>query len=163
MKEVRDADNNVVTTGVVGVGFAPFFVVFPEDWFADGEVIVGEKNEVYPLRILGNPIMEGTDAIYRVELMGNVSTGMPIEELAFGKRFSKDYAPVEREMSRQVGDVRYTSPIAMRNEFSQIRKQHKVPGSMLDKKLACGIPLVDKGGNKMVKNMWIKIVCSLAA
>ena len=44
----------------------------------------------------------------------------------------------------KVGDVRFTSPISMRNEWSTIRIQHKVPGSMLNKKLAVGIPMVSQ-------------------
>lgn len=34
--EARDENGNVVTeaTGMVGVGTAPFYLVFPEDWFA---------------------------------------------------------------------------------------------------------------------------------
>ena len=48
---------------MVGAGTAPFYLVFPEDWFADGEVIVGNLNEVYQFRILGNPRMEGTNAV----------------------------------------------------------------------------------------------------
>lgn len=153
--EVRDDGNNIVTSGMIGVGTSPFYVIFPEDWFADGNVIVGEKNEVYPLRVLGDARMEGQNAVYKVELMGGVTSGMPVEELAYGKRFSVDYSPVERELSRAVGDVRYTSPVAMRNEFSAIRIKHKVPGSMLNKKMACGIPFVDNGGNKIVHNMWM--------
>ncbi|QOR59138.1 major head protein [uncultured phage cr111_1] len=62
--EARDEDGKVVgPNGLAGVGGAPFYVVFAEDWFADGNVIVGEKNEIYPLRILGDPRMEGTNAV----------------------------------------------------------------------------------------------------
>lgn len=153
--EARNESGAVIAAGNAGVGGAPFYVVFPEDWWADGNVIVGELNEVYPLRILGDPRMEGTNAVYKVELMGGVTTGMPAEELALGKRFSVDYSPVEKELSRKVGDVRFTSPISMRNEWSCIRIQHKVPGSMLGKKLAVGIPFVDNGGRKVVQNMWM--------
>lgn len=46
----------------------------------------------------------------------------------------------------------------MKNEFSTIRIQHKVAGSMLGKKLAVGIPVVDKGGTKRVENMWMHYV-----
>lgn len=153
--EARDESGAVISSGNAGVGGVPFYVVFPEDWWADGNVIVGELNEVYPLRVLGDPRMEGTNAVYKVELMGGVTTGMPAEELALGKRFSVDYSPVEKELSRKVGDVRFTSPISMRNEWSCIRIQHKVPGSMLGKKLAVGIPFVDNGGRKIVQNMWM--------
>ena len=58
-------------------------------------------------------------------------------------------------MSRGVGDVRFTSPIAMRNEWSAIRIKHKVPGNMLGKKLAVGIPFVDASGKKVVQNRWM--------
>ena len=43
-------------------------MVFGEDLFADGEVIVGEKNEVYPIRVLGEPRSEGSQYVYKVEL-----------------------------------------------------------------------------------------------
>ena len=104
--EARTIDGTPVAAGDnnVGAGTTPFYLVFGEDWWADGEVIVGEKNEVYPCRILGDVRMEGTNAVYKVELMGGVTSGMPAEELQAGKRFSVEYAPVERELSRKVGD-----------------------------------------------------------
>ena len=160
--EARNAAGTVISSGLAGANGEPFYVVFPEDWFADGEVIAGEKNEVYPLRILGDPRMEGTNAVYKVELMGGVMSGMPASELTAGKRFSVEYAPVEKELSRKVGDVRFSSPISMRNEFSTIRIQHKVPGSMLNKKLAVGIPVTEATANgglkKTVKDMWMHVV-----
>ncbi len=67
--EARDEENNVITTAdMAGVNGRPFYVVFPEDWFANGEVIVGELNEAYPLRVLEAGRPEGTNAVYRVEL-----------------------------------------------------------------------------------------------
>jgi hypothetical protein len=155
--EARTNDGTVVTSAIpmVGANQEPFYLVFSEDWFGDGEVIVGEKNEVYPLIILGQPRMEGTNAVYKVELMGGNTVGMPFEELLLGKRFSWEYAPVERSFSRGVGTVRYTSPIAMRNEWSQIRIRSEIGGSMLNKKLAVGIPVTDNGGKKLVHNMWM--------
>ena len=160
--EARSAAGSVISSGLAGVNGEPFYVVFAEDWFADGEVIAGEKNEIYPLRILGDPRMEGTNAVYKVELMGGVTSGMPAAELAAGKRFSVEYAPVEKELSRKVGDVRFSSPISMRNEFSTIRIQHKVPGSMLNKKLAVGVPVTEQTANgglkRDVKSMWMHVV-----
>ena len=104
--EARDSENKVVddTEGNVGVSGEPFYLVFAEDWFADGEVIVGERNEVYPLRVLGDGRNEGTNTVYKVELMGGITTGIPKEELQAGKRFSVEYAPVEKDFSRKVGD-----------------------------------------------------------
>lgn len=90
--------------------------------------------------------------------MGGITTGIPAEELQAGKRFSIEYAPVEKDFSRKVGDVRFASPVSMRNEFSTIRIQHKVPGSMLGKKVAFGIPVSGETNGRYVKdtiNMWM--------
>lgn len=158
--EARNTDG--VTVGAtgdnVGVNGEPFYLVFAEDWFADGEVIVGELNEIYPLRVLADGRNEGTNTVYKVELMGGITTGMPVAELQPGKRFSVEYAPVERTLSRKVGDVRFASPISMRNEFSTIRIQHKVPGDMLNKKVAFGIPVTRETNGRYVNdtvNKWM--------
>ena len=157
--EARDENGTLVTnaSGMVGVGTAPFYLVFAEDWFADGEYIVGNLNELYQFRILGDPRMEGTNAVYKVELAGGNTTGCPAERLLAGERFSIEAAFVEKELSRKVGDIRFSTPVSMRNEWSNIRIQHKVPGSMLNKKLAVGIPIV-RDGKRDVKNMWMHVV-----
>lgn len=161
--EARDENGTVITSTStnVGVGTSPFYLVFAEDWFADGEVIVGNLNQVYPFRILGDARMEGTNAVYKVELMGGITSGCPAERLLAGERFSVEFAPVEKEMSRKVGDVRFTTPVSMRNEWSTIRIQHKVAGNKLGKKLAMGIPMVRNVDGKQVKdtaNMWMHYV-----
>lgn len=51
------------STGNVGAGGSKFYLVFGEDWWADGEIIVGHKNELYQMRILGDARMEGTNAV----------------------------------------------------------------------------------------------------
>ena len=154
--EARDEDGTVITAASanVGAGTAPFYLVFGEDWFADGEFIVGNLNELYQFRILGNARMEGSNAVYKVELAGGNSTGCPSERLLAGERFSVEAAYVEKELSRKVGDVRFASPVSMRNEWSVVRIQHKVAGSMLNKKLAVGIPMVSEtADHKMVSKV----------
>lgn len=162
--EARNESGEVVTSdsGNVGVGYAPFYLVFPEDWFSDGEVIWGNLNEAYPLRVMGEPKFEGTNAVYKVEVFGTNSKGVPAERLLAGERFSIGYAPVERSFSRKVGDIRFSAPVSMRNEWSTIRIHHKVGGSMLNKKLAVGIPVTrETEDGKLVhgtKNMWMHYV-----
>lgn len=159
--EARNENGDVVkdTDAPVGAGYAPFYLVFPEDWFADGEILWGNYNEAYPLRVLGEARFEGTNAVYKVEVFGTNSKGVPAERLLAGERFSIGYAPVERSFSRKVGDIRFSSPVSMRNEWSTIRIHHKVGGSMLNKKLAVGIPITkETEGGKLVKdttNMWM--------
>lgn len=162
--EARDENGKVVDSTdaaqgkMIGAGTSMFYLVFPEDWFADGEYIVGNLNELYQFRILGDARMEGTNAVYKVELAGANTQGCPAERLLAGEKFSIEAAFVEKEMSRKVGDIRFSSPVAMRNEWSHVRIQHKVPGSMLNKKLAVGIPVTretESGYKKDVINMWM--------
>lgn len=104
--EARDEDGNVVTKSdadtlkMIGAGVAPFYLVFAEDWFADGEYIVGNLNEAYQFRILGEPRMEGTNAVYKVELAGGNTNGCPADRLLAGEKFSIEAAFVEKELSR---------------------------------------------------------------
>ncbi len=161
--EARDENGTVVTAASAntGVGTAPFYLVFGEDWFADGEYIVGNLNEIYQFRVLGDPKVEGSNYVYKVELAGGNSIGVPAERLLAGERFSVEAAFVEKEMSRKVGDVRFSSPVSMRNEWSVVRIQHKVSGSMLNKKLAVGIPISKEttgGYKKDTVNMWMHYV-----
>ena len=162
--EARDENGSVVTaaSGNVGAGTAPFYLVFGKDWFADGEYIVGNLNELYQFRVLGDARMEGTNAVYRVELAGGNEDGVPAERLLAGELFSIEAAFVEAEMSREVGDVRFATPVAMRNEFSHIRIKHKVPGNKLNKKLAVGVPII-VNNQKSTTNMWINVICSQVA
>ena len=157
--EARDADGQPITQEYptnVGINGENFYLVFGEDWFPDGVVIVGELNEVYPIRVLGDGRPEGTNTVYRCEMTGGVTTGIPVEQLAAGKRFSIEYAPVSRDLSRQVGGVHFASPVSMRNEFTTIRIHDKVGGAMLNKKIAFGIPVFDeKTKSHTTMTMWM--------
>ena len=104
--EARKEDGTPVVAGdsPVGTNTSPFYLVFAEDYFADGEVIFGNLNQVYPIRVLGEARMEGTNAVYKCEVMGGITSGVPSERLLAGERFSVGFAPVERELSRRVGD-----------------------------------------------------------
>lgn len=107
--EARRCDGTVVTATAgapnVGVGFEPFYLVFPTDWFALGEVLWGERNETYPVIVKEAGRAEGSNTVYLVEPFGaNGGDGIPVEELVTGKRFSYGYAPVEDNFSRKVGD-----------------------------------------------------------
>lgn len=66
--EARDADGNIIEAdhaANIGVNGEIFYLVFAEDWFPDGVVIVGELNEVYPIRVLGDGRAEGTNTVDR--------------------------------------------------------------------------------------------------
>jgi hypothetical protein len=156
--EARTEDGTVVDSSTatnVGVGITPFYLVFATNYFAKGDTIVGSRNEQYPLRIIEEPRTEGTNMVCKVELMGGVSTGMPKDYLLPGERFSLEYDVVEPGMSRKVGDIHFSIPTKMSNSFSTHRLQHKADGNMMNKKVAMGIPFVDKSGNVRVENAWM--------
>ena len=163
--EARDESGNVITTsctGNVGAGTAPFQLVFAEAYFYDGDWIVGNYNELYPIRVLGDAKFEGTLAVYDVELGGGITEGIPVGRLLPGEKFSYESNFVEAELSRRVGGLNYSAPASVRNEFSTIRIYEKVPGSMLNKKVMFGIPMVkrDESGKqvKSVDPMWMHYV-----
>lgn len=151
--EARREDGSVVTASGanVGMGYAPFYLVFPTDWFALGEVIWGNLNEVYPMIVMEEARIEGTQYVYKVQMFGAaVSGGVPVERLQQGERFSVGYAPIEDNFSRKVGDVRFSTPVSMRSDFSRVRISHKVGGKDIGKRLACHIPVSKEVNGKTV-------------
>lgn len=142
--EARTMSGETVTAGKgnIGQNFEPFYLVFPTDWFALGEVLWGELNEVYPMIVKEEGRQEGTNTVYLVEMFGaDGAKGIPAEQLLAGRKFSWAYAPVEENFSRKVGDVRFSTPVSMRGDWQRVRLQHKVGGKELGKRLAANIPV----------------------
>ena len=151
--EARRCDGTPVAstdTANVGVGYEPFYLVFNVDWFALGEVIWGNLNEAYPIIVKEMGKAEGTNTVYLCECFGADATdGIPVERLLAGELFSYGYAPIEKDFSRKVGDVRFSAPVSMSQEWSRIRLQHKIGGRELGKRLACRIPIQKEVNGKM--------------
>lgn len=138
--------------GPVGANHARFELVFDEEYFFKGEVILGSLNEVYPIRIAEMPRTEGTRAVYTCELGNGSEDGIPAERLLAGEKFSVGFAPVERGLSKEVGGVRHASPMKARNEFTMIRLSDRVSGDVYGKKVAIGANIAKKDASgKMVK------------
>ncbi len=155
---VNGAPITVAAGTNIGQGGSEIELVFPELYFSDVNVIVGEKNEMYQLRILDVPEAEGTNYVYRVSLMGEAREGIPAAELAPGKRFSKEFSPVEDTMSIKGGDITFSSAIEMRNSFTTIRMEHKVPGNMLGRRVSAPIAGIDANGNVKETTVWMQEV-----
>lgn len=149
-----------VNTVGVGAGRGLFKLYFQERAFSDVNIIVGERNELYQIRILDEPVLvAGGLWEYEVELMGNAIDGMPGSELVGGKRFSKEFSLVEDTLSIKGGDIWFSSPIALRNEFSSIRMQHTAPGNMKDRRIGTVLAVKDpKTGNIVQQPLWMQHV-----
>lgn len=119
----------------VGANHSEIELVFPEKWFDERMVIVGEKNEVYPLYVTK---IEKEGSMYRhyCILQYASNDGMPGSELVGGKSFSIEFSPIERTLSVKGTGTRHSTPIEMRGSFTSIRKEEKIPGNMVSKPVA---------------------------
>jgi len=128
-----------------GIARTSFWMEFGERLFEATDLIVGEKPELYKLRIVADPTSRGTSWLYEVQLnTGDDTLFVPADQLAAGTRWSKDYSPVEQTLSKRGGGITHTSPFRMRNWLSMIRKQYTVPGNM-----------IRKGANKPLAFAWV--------
>lgn len=154
--EARVNGSAVTVTSRAGLAGARFTLVFPERYFSDTNVIVGEKNSVYPIRIVGIPEPFGAGMwAYTCELLtGDPTLFIPYEELTAGKKFSKEWSIVSKTLSVKGGTPNYTSPFAMRNVFSMIRMEDTRPGNMINRPVAFSWPAVDENGNQKLMTTW---------
>lgn len=135
--EARINGTAIVATDKPGLNNTEFELVFEEDYFFDDQIIVGHKNEAYPIQIVGDPTREGSNFVYRCRLFsGDSEAFVPYDELVAGKRFSKEWTLVEQTLSKKGSGVNYTSPFTMRNAFSFIRKEDTFPGNMKARPMA---------------------------
>lgn len=151
--EAIDETNGVIAASGndnIGEGGKEFKLVFGEQWFFKGEIIVGERNEAYPIRVLDDGYAQGSQWVYTCEIAGSDRSGIPGAELQAGKRFKEEFAPVGKGLSREVGGVRRVTPTSMRGELTTIRIDHKLPGDATNKKVVMGIPVITKSGEKKV-------------
>lgn len=141
-------NGNVVTDTDEEVGLASTDIelVFGEDMFFEGEIIVGEKNEKYQLKVV-TVQPEGDNVRYIVRCFGSTKS-IPGAELLMGKKFSKEYAPVERGLSREVGGIARPGYAKVRGSLSTIRIDHKIAGDIEDYGQVMGIPALDKNGKE---------------
>lgn len=140
-----------------GIARSQFVMLFGEKLFDATDVIVGEKPDLYKLRIVKDPERFGVGYAYTVELVtGNDTLFVPAADLAEGTRWSKEYSLVEQTLSKRGGGVNHTSPFKMENTLSMIRKGYEVPGNMI--RMGKNTPLAfsfrDQDGN--IQTQWIK-------
>lgn len=117
-----------------GVNFTMFYMEFPERAFEITDTIATDSREVYQLRIVDEPVMNGMNWKYKVQLWGGDSSlFVPSSELAVNKRYAKLYSPVEQTLSVRGGTVSHTGYMRMRNRCSTIRMQVEVPGNVISR------------------------------
>lgn len=145
----------IASTDVAGKNGARFTLTFPEQYFSDTNLIVGEKLSTYPIRICGIPVPNGPNWDYDCELFtGDPDLFIPYAELVAGKRFSKEWSIVEKTLSIKGGTPTYTSPFSMKNTFSMIRMQDTRPGNMIGRPVAFAWRAIDSDGKEQTMKTW---------
>lgn len=140
-----------------GLAHSRFGLVFDERYFEATNVLVGEKPDLYALRVVSDPVSVGTGFGYIVELVsGSVTDFVDPADLFTGSRWSNDYSLVEQTLSTRGGNVHHTSPFKMENILSMIRKEYKVPGNMIRKGVNKPLAFSWKDSSGKVQTTWIK-------
>ncbi len=135
--EARIDGTAVTAVSKAGLAYTEFELIFPEAYFSETNVIVGHQNELYPILITEGPVVDGNNFKYTCKLMtGDDTLFIPYEEIVAGKRFSKEWSPVEDTLSTKGGTPNYTSPFQMRNTFTMIRMEDLRPGNMISRPVA---------------------------
>lgn len=147
--ECRINGTAISATDKVGIGKSTFELVFPEDYFFEGDVIWGDHFE-YQIRLLSRR-QEGTNVVFEGRLITSDNTGasyIPYSELLPGKRFSRGWGGVESTMSDRGVGINFESPFRMRNYFTQLRMEHTTPGDMIPRPI--GVEWIDPQTKKKI-------------
>lgn len=136
IKATTDALGATVVTDAAQVGLnrGIFYMWFPERYFEATSHIVGEKPEVYQLRVIEDPVQFGNTWRYKVQLFtGDDTLWVLADDLAANTMWSELFGMVEQELSKRGNGVHHTAPYQMENVLSMIRKNYEVPGNMISK------------------------------
>lgn len=115
-----------------GIAWTRFVLEFGVNIFKQTDIVVGAKPDLYSIRLCSDGVKNGSNYRFWAELItGDETLFIPQAELVAGKKFSKDYSLAPQTLSDKGGGVNVTSPFAMSNIMSMIRKEYAVPGDMI--------------------------------
>lgn len=143
----------------VGIGLSQFQLVFPDAYFSDVDLMVGEKgSREGQIRVVGEPRPYGTGYIYNCELIAKtMDTYMLGSNFQAGKNFSKEYPLVEKTFSRKGAGFNYSGSFQMENTFSKLRFQDTVAGNAFgrdDKMPTWKVAVQDADGTVKEFSVW---------
>lgn len=118
---------------LAGANRTRFYMDFIGRPFANTETIVGEKPDLYTLRVASTRDVGGDVTRYEIEL---VTTGpdqyIPLEEIAIGTRWSSEAGAVTDTLSDDGFDISFRSKTKLNGFLSSFRMKHTIPGNMVD-------------------------------
>lgn len=134
LKEARKIDGTVISSsnvgsvGNIGTAGEHFFLVFTTKLFHFGEILIGRQRSHYQMQIVQQPISEGSDTVYEVQLVTGNDTGISPDLLLPGEWFTYEYSLAESEGSNPRGGVRSQTMSKDRSEWTTIRKDKEFTG-----------------------------------
>jgi hypothetical protein len=137
-----------------GANRSEFFMLFENRPFAVTEIIVGMKPDLYRIWVSDDPKNVGGDRwLYRVQLISESEDDfVPVAELAAGTQWSNDGGLVPDELSYTGFEPDFRSHSQLRNNLSQFRMKHKIPGNLFDIK---PMGFYVRGKNNKAQLLWI--------
>jgi hypothetical protein len=148
-KAIRIVSFNATDVTRPGVNNTIFELELAEKYFAYTDKLVFDDRK-FAVRVMEEPISNGVNWLYRVQLMtGDSTLFVPPALLAANRMVSKEYSPQERTLSKTAGETSFTSPFKLRNSFSTLRKTYTIPGNMHSRPLV--IELLDPKSMKTTK------------
>lgn len=120
----------------LGTKGTEFYMLFDTKPFGINEIIVGMKPDLYRLWITEDPRNVGGDRwLYKVQLISDNDTDfIPVAEVYNGSRWSNDGGLTVDQMSYTGFGPDFRSHSMLRNNLSQFRMKHRIPGNMFDVK-----------------------------
>lgn len=109
-----------------GFGGEPFDILLDEGWMREPDIIMGEDNR-YMLRIIGDPIQEGANWRYKVELQdGDPNSYIPLSEISLGRTFVKASTSVVGENNRKFGTGQWGSAFQLQSQLGYYAEEFSV-------------------------------------
>ena len=152
--------NAIDANSKIGIGLSRFQLVFPDAYFSDVDLMVGEKgSRIGQIRVVGEPRPYGTGYIYECELITkSLDFYMSPDNFEVGKAFSKEYPLVEKTMSTKGAGFNYSGSYQMENTFSKLRWQDTGAGNAFgrDEKMKTWSVIVqdDATGSQKTFDVW---------
>lgn len=157
-KATTDAAGTTLVTDAskAGLGRGFFYMWFTERYFEATSHIVGERPELYQLRVVEDPVQVGSLWRYKVQLFtGDDNLFVPASDLAANSLWSELYGLVEQELSKRGPSVHHAAPYLMENVTSMIRRNYDVPGNMISKGKNKPLAFAFVDDNGKVQTRWI--------
>jgi hypothetical protein len=140
-RKTRPIAQSPASTADLGRGGQPFVLTFPDKWFINQYILVSESQ--VQVRIMGEPVPNGSNWDYTVQIASPDTPVMPSEDVQAGKKFGQMFAPVGVDFSRGNAS-NWQAPAKVRHRLTTIRKSYQFSGNAKDYVASFDLPV--KGG-----------------